>query len=478
VSDSNSVETIDIASGKTGNEPFYLTAFKTGLYRLVVRTSDPKVQPGKYVMRIDRILTAGQNGQRMAEKSYPPAIRTLWRSYVTDPNAIENFLASRKGKGPIVEPLPHDSQNFRVTYVYYADDDAEKASVNGGPNYALGGLTMTRFLRTRLFFASEIVPSDARYRYSLSETRIRFAGPAESVQVTQDYYTVDPLNPVTFRGLSVLTMPAASPQVYTISNPSVPKGTLKPVTLKSSALHENRDLTIYTPPGYNDTKACDLLIVFDGSVYGGGPDAWTVVPTPTILDNLIAAKKINPTIAVLVPEESFPQRSRDLTGYAPFANFIGTEVVHWMRQHYRINRGADHVVVAGSSFGGFTASYCALLHSETIGNVLSQSGSYWLTKDWQTPSPYPYPVETGFLIQAFSKSPRLPIRFYMEVGRFDSAVIMVPTNRELRDILLVKGYSVSYHEFDGGHDSFWWRGSLSDGLISLMGRKSDGARKE
>jgi hypothetical protein len=57
-----------------------------------------------------------------------------------------------------------------------------------------------------------------------------------------------------------------------------------------------------------------------------------------------------------------------------------------------------------------------------------------------------------------------------EVGRFDSAVIMIPSNRELRGVLQLKGYQVMNNEFDGGHDYVWWRGSLADGLISLLGQ--------
>ncbi len=50
---------------------------------------------------------------------------------------------------------------------------------------------------------------------------------------------------------------------------------------------------------------------------------------------------------------------------------------------------------------------------------------------------------------------------------------MLGTNRELRDVLLLKGYSVTYKEFDSGHEYIWWRGSFADGLILLLGRESD-----
>jgi enterochelin esterase-like enzyme len=115
----------------------------------------------------------------------------------------------------------------------------------------------------------------------------------------------------------------------------------------------------------------------------------------------------------------------------------------------------------------------AFVHSEAIGNVLSQSGVYWITKDWQTSGPWPLTEDTGNLVGEFSKSKRLPIRFYVEIGRFDEAGFMLGTNREFRDILMLKGYPVTYREFDGGHNYVCWRGSLAEGLKSLIGRNDD-----
>jgi len=46
-----------------------------------------------------------------------------------------------------------------------------------------------------------------------------------------------------------------------------------------------------------------------------------------------------------------------------------------------------------------------------------------------------------------------------------------PAIEEIKDDS--KGYAVDYREFDGGHDYFYWRGSLADGLVSLIGQKID-----
>src|SRR4030095_14532269 len=338
---------------------------------------DPKAKSGKYAMKIDRVWAIEENGQRLAEKNYPPALQTLWRAYVSDPQAVESFVASRKGKGPIIEELKDNNQYVKVTYLYYGNENTESVRTNGGPNGAIGGIRLTRFLRTPLFFGSEIVPKDARYTYSFSAIESRFVGPGHVVQVRDEITTTDKLNPEMFNDNSALTLPEAPSQPYLVPDASVTKGKLTSASIKSGALKEDRALTIYTPAGY-DAKDCELLIVFDGEDHTRDPE---VLRTTTTLDNLIALKKINPTVAVFV--EGMGLRQRDMVSYPPFADFIAKELVPWVRQNYRIARGPSHVVASGMSLGGLAASYCAFVHSDAIGNVLSQSGSYWITKGWR-----------------------------------------------------------------------------------------------
>jgi enterochelin esterase family protein len=44
------------------------------------------------------------------------------------------------------------------------------------------------------------------------------------------------------------------------------------------------------------------------------------------------------------------------------------------------------------------------------------------------------------------------------------------------DVLRAKGYDVHYTEVAGGHDYIWWRGTLADGLVTLLGRQEPPAR--
>src|SRR5258708_3952657 len=65
--DGKLIRTVDSPNGAEGPEPVDLTAFQPGLYKLVIHTLDEKAKPGKYVMKIDRVFTTGENAQRMAQ---------------------------------------------------------------------------------------------------------------------------------------------------------------------------------------------------------------------------------------------------------------------------------------------------------------------------------------------------------------------------------------------------------------------------
>ena len=75
--DGKLIRTVDSPNGTEGPEPIDLTAFKTGQYKLVIHTLDPGTKPGKYIMKIDRLVTADENGPRVAGKNYPPALQGL-----------------------------------------------------------------------------------------------------------------------------------------------------------------------------------------------------------------------------------------------------------------------------------------------------------------------------------------------------------------------------------------------------------------
>lgn len=443
----------DSPNGAQGPEPIDYTALAGGTYRVEIHAVDRAAAPGKYTLEIGSVVPPGENAARLMKASLPSAtLFELWQQSTTDPAAIDRFFRGRKGRSAVLETVPVNAAESRVIYVVEGDADTERVLFGGGPEF---GVLMRRLGRTNLFFGTQIVPNDARFEVSLTLREVHHAGPHGEVEVVEAVPA----------GSWLLEMPDAPRQPDVVAAAEEHRERVVKSTIRSNALGEDRDVAVYTPRDYAAQTPCNLLIVFDGGTYGASEQA--PIPTPAILDNLIAARKIGPTIAVFVL--TMGKRNRDLTGNAAFAAFVAEELVPWARAHYAIEAGPRAVAVAGSSFGGFAASYTAMLHPDVVGNVISLSGAYWITRDWQSVRP-PYPHDTGMLIEELKSRARLPVRFYIEVGRFDLGAAMLGANRELRDVLQVKGYEVEYREFDGGHDVAQWRGSLSDGLVATFGR--------
>jgi enterochelin esterase family protein len=109
-----------------------------------------------------------------------------------------------------------------------------------------------------------------------------------------------------------------------------------------------------------------------------------------------------------------------------------------------------------------------LVHPELFGNVLSQSGAFWYQPEAAKSGPSD--TDTGWLSRQLARTRRLPLRFYLQAGRFEGNIL--DENRRLRDVLEAKGYPLTYSEYDGGHDCITRRGSFADGLLVWVGSPS------
>jgi enterochelin esterase family protein len=265
------------------------------------------------------------------------------------------------------------------------------------------------------------------------------------------------------RGQSVAEGPRAPREEWIAARPGVAKGHVEQTTVASKLLGTTRDVWVYTPPGY-DTLArsggLPLLLTFDGGEYVRS------VPGPTILDNLIAARRIAPMVAVFVASAD-DQRDAELGANERYVEFLATELVPWIRSKYHITSSPAGNVVAGSSLGGLAAAFVAYKHPELFGNVLSQSGAFMFGAPGEsTPERLKRDIEAA---------PRRDVRFYLEagiyeVGRTENGVDLLTSNRHLRDALRAKGYRVTYDEFAGGHSDLNWRTGYAKGLLALVGR--------
>lgn len=114
----------------------------------------------------------------------------------------------------------------------------------------------------------------------------------------------------------------------------------------------------------------------------------------------------------------------------------------------------------GVRLGGLAATYIGYKNPNIFGNVLSQSGSYWYDDQWLT--------------KKFEESEGLSIKFYLNAGiledaPYDTEPIMMKVINNMRDVLIEKGYEISYENFPSGHDYLSCGETLGTGLIELIG---------
>lgn len=243
----------------------------------------------------------------------------------------------------------------------------------------------------------------------------------------------------------------------------VPSGRVETQRLGSAILGNERRVWVDTPPGYTPSETYGLLLLLDGWVYTQD------IPTPVILNNLLAAGLIAPTVAIMIDSLDEKTRDRELACHPPFVAFLADELLPWARERYHISAAPERAIVGGSSYGGLAAAFAARERPDVFGKVLAQSGSFWWKPD--------HDQEHEWLARQFAEGPRLPLEFYLSVGRQEASARIRPNqlivSRHLRDVLRARGYQVHYQETDGRHDHQSWRDTLADGILALAGASDE-----
>ncbi len=463
---------IPLASGKF-NLSFVGEA--PGSYRLEL-TARSGAPAGSYSLKVEKILPAEQlRPAAPEEKAQSPRIEALRQNPGVGNSNVAAFwtAVSREGT-PIIEPL--DDKQYLVTFLWRGEERTRSVRVLW-PLRPDREMVMTQLAGTNLWYKSQAMPRGARFTYKLAPNIPLLPGSTNPLQAASATARADPLNPrrwsetpgaSEYEYYSLAELPGATPQPWAEVRPEVQRGKVEEFRIASALLKNERTVAIYTPNGYaTNGERYPLLVVFDDPVYRD------LVPTPTILDNLIAAGRIPPMLAAMVGNPTYESRRTELLGSEVFIGFLATELVPWLRARYHVSSDPRRVVIGGSSAGGFTAAYAGLRHPELFGKILSQSGSFWWspTRDPGAPAKLDENSEPAWLLHQFAVSPRLPLEFYLDAGWFElgSGPAILDTNRYLRDVLLAKGYAVHHREFIGGHDYVNWRGTLADGLLLLMG---------
>ena len=450
-----------LVDGADMSRDFMFVAREDGQYLLRAEQLATRPQ-AEFTLTLSQVLALSEQ-QRAPAALLSPALHQL-AEQLKQGATTQAFWKDREHQGtPLVEALA-DSPNERlVTFLWRGA--RQNVRLFGSPSG--GHDALQRLGDSDVWYATYRVPSSARLSYQLAPD-VPEAGDRRTLLATAQR---DPLNPHSFGNQkyepsltrSVMELPDAPPQPWLNKRAHVAPGSVERESLKSEILGNTRDVYVYRPAGWNNIdQQPGLLVLFDAHAYT------RQVPTPTILDNLIADGLIPPTAALIIANPSDETRPVELPPNADFARFMAQELMPWAKQQ-GLATDAKHTVVAGSSYGGLASAWLGLQHPELFGNVLSLSGSYW----WSPPN-----TEDQWLARQYAASPRLPLRFYLQAGLFEDksgspGAGILDSNRQLRNVLQAKGYPVEHVEYASGHDYLQWRGSLACGLISLIGKSPE-----
>ena len=291
-----------------------------------------------------------------------------------------------------------------------------------------------------------------------------------SVDGTQ---VIDPNNVFVNRDIaslsSVLLVPqeGARSDLYAIHR--VPHGTVSKVWYHSATEGFDRRMTVYTPAGYETSKAkYPVLYVLHG--IGGDEDAWVTQGRATqIIDNLIARGEAKPMIVVFtngnISQEAAPLENS--TGYTrPTMSLPQTmegtfetafpEIVKFIDSRYRTIAKKQGRAICGLSMGGFHTLYITLNNPDMFNYSGMFSAAIGTGSEQTAAHKEIYADVDGKLATYFSKKPAM---LWIGIGRTD---FLIQSNNEFRAKLDAAGYPYKYMETDGGHIWKNWRIYLSE----------------
>ena len=284
---------------------------------------------GSYTISLDQIQPIAERlSIAVPERYRSPRIQALEKAIAAGHReALDTFWKQVKQRGHAARRSrwTGDPDHVLVTFLWRQTFDIHNVLVLWEP-YASehpDDFRMTRLGDTDVWSKTLRFPKGSRFLYQLSPNDTLTRSPNAQRYATAQ---ADPLNPrrspadpnmTKYEVRSIAELPGASPQTWSERRDGVPAGQLHSHRVRSEILGNERAVTVYTPPGFRkDGDPYPYLLLFDGTTYQSD------VPAPVILDNLIAAKKIAPMVALLVDYPQPDLRGKELFGNAKFGDFV------------------------------------------------------------------------------------------------------------------------------------------------------------
>ena len=353
-----------VGTSGEGKPSFPFAAEGAGSYSFKIE--NPGDQSASYELAIGAVISLDERLKpEPSSDPYPTKrIQALRKQISAGQTNTESFWKQVAAEGtPLTEPFGSDGKYQLVTFLWRSKHDTRNVFVRGsflgvGPP---ADYSMHQIPNSDVWYLTLKLPSGARFTYQLSPNDpMTFDGPraaqraatrqADPLSLHPD--SACPPNTSKFNCQSVAELPGAAPQPWLVAKPGIAEGRVEKQTIKSAIQKIDRPFSVYTPANYKaDGPPNALLILFDGEDLAEDPYQLTT------LNNLIAASKIPPTVAVFV--ENVPRRRLvDLVANPEFADFMAKELVPWIRSHYNVTKDPKQTVLAGYSAGGLAATIC------------------------------------------------------------------------------------------------------------------------
>jgi len=269
--------------------------------------------------------------------------------------------------------------------------------------------------------------------------------------------------------LNLLLVGDGQADLYKVND--VPHGSVTKRWYHSPGNKMRRRITIYTPPGYEESSSSyPVLYLLHGM--GGDEEAWmTLGRTSQILDNLIAGGKAAPMIVVMpngnVAQEAAPGEST-LGFQKPQFQLPNTmdgkyeetflEIINFVDENYRTIQNKSGRAVAGLSMGGYHSFHISRYYPGTFDFIGLFSAAIRPNERVQSKI-YEHIDET--LLAQKEKGYKL---YWIAIGKED---FLYQANIDLRKKMDKMNFSYVYRESEGGHTWRNWRIYLSE-FIPLL----------
>lgn len=350
---------------------------------------------------------------------------------------------------------PEINADNSVTFRYVAPD-AKEVKLSGdwmpAEGWTPGSVVMKKGEKGLWSFTTEVLTSEL-YSYSFLVDGLKSTDP-NNVYLIRDVASVT----------NVFIVGGGQADLYKVN--AVPHGTVARRWYNSPGNEKMRRITIYTPPGYEESKEkYPVLYLLHGM--GGDEEAWIALGrTAQILDNLIAQGKAKPMIVVMpngnVAQEAAPGES-NLGFYKPTFQLPNTmdgkyeetfpDIIKFVESSYRVKAEKSSRAIAGLSMGGFHSLHISRYYPNTFDYIGLFSAAI-LPDQKVTSKVYENLDET--LKTQKANGYKL---YWIGMGKTDFLYKSGVAYRERLDKI---GMKYTYVESEGGHIWRNWRVYLSE----------------